>query len=156
RARMHCMLSGASGGHRPSSVPGLAAVVPPHSSHCRILIACIPFGPLDLQAIMTPLEFSLIAFAVAIGAGLLGSLLGLGGGIIIIPALTLLLKIDIRYAIGASVISVIATSSGAAAAYVRERMTNIRVAMLLEIATTAGALTGAYLAGLISTRWLYI
>jgi len=105
---------------------------------------------------MTPLEFSLIAFAVAIGAGLLGSLLGLGGGIIIIPALTLLLKIDIRYAIGASVISVIATSSGAAAAYVRERMTNIRVAMLLEIATTAGALTGAYLAGLISTRWLYI
>ncbi len=105
---------------------------------------------------MTPVEFTLISFVIAIAAGVLGSILGLGGGIIVIPALTLLLKIDIRYAIGASVISVIATSSGAAAAYVRERMTNLRVAMLLEIATTAGALTGAYLAGLISSRWLYI
>lgn len=105
---------------------------------------------------MTPVEFTLISFVIAIAAGMLGSLLGLGGGIIVIPALTLLLKIDIRYAIGASIISVIATSSGAAAGYVRERMTNLRVAMLLEIFTTAGALTGAYLAGLISSRWLYI
>lgn len=105
---------------------------------------------------MTPIEFTLISFVIAIAAGMLGSLLGLGGGIIVIPALTLLLKIDIRYAIGASIISVIATSSGAAAGYVRERMTNLRVAMLLEIFTTAGALTGAYLAGLISSRWLYI
>ncbi len=105
---------------------------------------------------MTPLEFTLISFIIAVTAGVLGSLLGLGGGIIVIPALTLLLKVDIHYAIGASIISVIATSSGAAAAYVRERMTNLRVAMLLEIATTAGALTGAYLAGLISPRWLYI
>jgi uncharacterized membrane protein YfcA len=105
---------------------------------------------------MSPFEFSLISFVVAIAAGMLGSLLGLGGGIIVIPALTLLLKIDIRFAIGASIVSVIATSSGAAAAYVRERMTNLRVAMLLELATTSGALTGAYLAGLISPRWLYV
>jgi uncharacterized membrane protein YfcA len=105
---------------------------------------------------MTPIEFFLAAFAISLAAGLLGSLLGLGGGIIVIPALTLLLGVDIRYAIGASIVAVIATSSGAAAAYVRERMTNLRVAMFLEIATTAGALSGAYLAGVISARWLYI
>src|SRR5207302_4436630 len=81
---------------------------------------------------------------------------GLGGGIIVVPALTLLLHIDIRYAIGASIVSVIATSSGAAAAYVRERMANLRVAMVLEIATTTGALTGAFLAGVIGGRWMYI
>ncbi|MFI5378731.1 MAG: sulfite exporter TauE/SafE family protein [Tepidisphaerales bacterium] len=105
---------------------------------------------------MTPLVFTLVTFAMSLAAGALGSLLGLGGGIIVIPALTLLLGIDIRYAIGASVVSVIATSSGAAAAYVRERLTNLRVAMLLEIGTTTGALTGAYLAGVLAGRWLYI
>src|SRR3569833_1953947 len=105
---------------------------------------------------MTSLVFALIAFGMSVVAGVLGSLLGLGGGIIVVPALTLLLHIDIRYAIGASVVSVIATSSGAAAAYVRERMTNLRVAMALEIATTTGALTGAYLAGILAGRWLYI
>src|SRR5471032_2862314 len=105
---------------------------------------------------MTPLVFTLITFGISLAAGVLGSLLGLGGGIIVVPALTLLLHIDIRYAIGASIVSVIATSSGAAAAYVRERMANMRVAMVLEIATTCGALTGAYAAGHISTRWLYI
>jgi len=105
---------------------------------------------------MTPAIFLLVVFAISLGAGLLGSLLGLGGGIIVIPALTLLLHVDIRYAIGASIISVIATSSGAAATYVREHMTNLRVAMFLEVATTTGALTGAYVAGIISVRWLYI
>ena len=105
---------------------------------------------------MTPIEFFAAAFAISVAAGLLGSLLGLGGGIVVIPALTLLLGVDIRYAIGASIVSVIATSSGAAAAYVRERMTNLRVAMFLELATTSGAITGAYVAGLISTRWLYL
>ncbi|WP_437917410.1 sulfite exporter TauE/SafE family protein [Sorangium sp. So ce302] len=105
---------------------------------------------------MSPLTFTLLAIAASLGAGVLGSLLGLGGGIIVIPALTLLLGIDIRYAIGASIISVIATSSGAAAAYVRERMTNLRVAMVLEIATTTGALTGAFIAGRIGGRGLYI
>jgi uncharacterized membrane protein YfcA len=105
---------------------------------------------------MTPFEFTLLAFAISVAAGVLGSLLGLGGGIIIIPALTLLFKIDIRYAIGASIVSVIATSSGAAAAYVRERMTNLRVAMVLEVATVSGALTGAFVAGQVKGRWLYV
>ncbi len=89
-------------------------------------------------------------------AGFIGSLLGLGGGLIVIPTLTLALKVDIRYAIGASIVSIIATSSGAAAAYVRERMTNLRVAMVLEIATTLGALTGGYMAGRIAGRWLFV
>jgi uncharacterized protein len=105
---------------------------------------------------MTPLTFTLLVFGLSVGAGVLGSLLGLGGGIIVVPALTLLLHIDIRFAIGASIVSVIATSSGAAAAYVREGMTNLRVAMFLELGTTAGALSGAYLAGVIPARILYL
>jgi uncharacterized membrane protein YfcA len=95
-------------------------------------------------------------FAVSVAAGALGSLLGLGGGIIVIPALTLLLHVDLRFAIGASIVSVIATSSGAAAAYVRDGMTNLRVAMFLELGTTAGALSGAYLAGVVPVRTLYL
>jgi len=105
---------------------------------------------------MTPLEFMLLAFGVSLAAGLFGAVLGLGGGIVVVPALTLLLGIDIRYAIGASIISVIATSSGAGAAYVKGRLTNIRVSMLLETATTAGAIAGAFLAGIVSGRWLYL
>jgi uncharacterized protein len=93
---------------------------------------------------------TLIIAAGAFAAGVLGALTGLGGGIIIVPLLTLVFGIDIRYAIGASLVSVIATSSGAAAAYVREGYTNIRIGMLLEVATTVGALVGAYVAGLIS------
>ena len=105
---------------------------------------------------MTPFTFTLLVFVISLAAGLLGSLLGLGGGLVVVPALTLMLKIDIRFAIGASIVSVIATSSGAAAAYVRERMSNLRVAMFLEVGTTAGALTGAYLAGRISNSWLFM
>jgi uncharacterized membrane protein YfcA len=105
---------------------------------------------------MTPLVFVLLVFLISIVAGFLGSLLGLGGGLIVIPALTLLLHVDIRLAIGASIISVIATSSGAAAAYVREHLANIRVAMFLELGTTTGAITGAYLAGRVHPRFLYI
>ena len=105
---------------------------------------------------MTPLEFDMLLLLVSVAAGVLGSLIGLGGGIIVIPALTLLFGVDIRYAIGASIVSVIATSSGAAAAYVREGMTNLRVAMVLELATVSGAITGAYLAGWLGGRWLYV
>ena len=105
---------------------------------------------------MTPAQFSLEVFGISLVAGVLGALLGLGGGIIVVPALTLLFGLDIRYAIGASIVSVIATSSGAAASYVREHMTNLRVAMLLELGTTTGALTGAFLAGVLHTRWLYV
>ena len=105
---------------------------------------------------MTPLLFALSIFGIGLFAGLLGALLGLGGGIIVVPALTLLMGLDIRYAIGASIVSVIATSSGAAAAYVRENLTNLRLAMLLEVATSAGALSGAYVAGLVPDRWLFV
>ena len=105
---------------------------------------------------MTPFEFVLICFFISVAAGIFGSLLGLGGGFIIIPVLTLLFGINIRFAIGASIVSIIATSSGAAAAYVRERLTNLRVAMFLEIGTTLGALSGAYLSGHINERWLHI
>ncbi len=86
----------------------------------------------------------------AFGAGLLGALTGLGGGIVIVPMLTLIFHVDIRYAIGASLVSVIATSSGAAAAYVREGYTNVRVGMLLEVATTLGAILGAVIAGFVA------
>ncbi|SFM08306.1 sulfite exporter TauE/SafE family protein [Pelosinus propionicus] len=93
---------------------------------------------------------------VSISAGVLGSILGLGGGIVVTPALTLLFGVDIQHAIGASLISVIATSSGAAVAYIKDGITNIRVGMFLEIATTVGAITGALIAGLISPKLLYI
>ncbi len=92
----------------------------------------------------------------AFGAGLLGALTGLGGGLVVVPMMTLLFHIDLRYAIGASLVSVIATSSGAAAAYVREGFTNVRVGIFLEVATTIGALVGAALAGFIPTSALAI
>jgi uncharacterized membrane protein YfcA len=94
--------------------------------------------------------FSLVVAAVSVGAGALGALTGLGGGVIIVPALTLAFGVNIRYAMGASLVSVIATSSGAAASYVREGFTNIRIGMFLEVATTTGALIGAFITGLIS------
>lgn len=89
-------------------------------------------------------------------AGLIGSLTGLGGGVIIIPLLTLLLNVDIHYAIGASLVSVIATSSGSAAAYVKEGITNMRLGMFLEIATTIGAVSGAYLSSYIPATYIAI
>ncbi|MDA8244046.1 MAG: sulfite exporter TauE/SafE family protein [Elusimicrobia bacterium] len=95
---------------------------------------------------MPVLLFTAIVALGAFAAGFLGSLTGLGGGVVIIPLLTVGFGVDIRYAIGASLVSVIATSSGAAAAYVREGFSNIRIGMFLEIATTLGALLGAFLA----------
>ncbi|MEO6894379.1 MAG: sulfite exporter TauE/SafE family protein [Ginsengibacter sp.] len=95
---------------------------------------------------MTVLLFSFIVLVGSFLAGLVGSLTGLGGGVIIIPMLTLVFGVDIHYAIGASLISVIATSSGAAAAYVKEGISNIRIGMFLEIATTLGAVGGAVIA----------
>jgi uncharacterized protein len=91
-------------------------------------------------------EFTAVLWAGSLAAGLVGSLTGLGGGVIIVPLLTLGLGVDIRYAVGASLVSVIATSSGSAVAYVREGFSNIRVGMLLEIATTLGATLGASIA----------
>lgn len=95
---------------------------------------------------MNTLEMALLVWSASLGAGFLGALTGLGGGVVIVPLLTLGFGIDIRYAAGASLISVIATSSGAAAAYVREGYSNVRIGMFLEIATTLGAIGGAYLA----------
>lgn len=89
-------------------------------------------------------------------AGMLGALTGLGGGVVIVPLLTLVFGVDIRYAIGASLVSVIATSSGAAAAYLKEGYSNMRVGMFLEMATTAGALSGAFIAGYVSTSAIAI
>jgi uncharacterized membrane protein YfcA/uncharacterized membrane protein len=105
-----------------------------------------------------PLSFAdiVLIFVGAVLAGLLGALVGLGGGVLIVPLLTLAFGLPIEYAIGASIISVIATSSGAAAAYVRDHITNLRVGMFLEIATTTGAVCGAFVAGLINPTILYI
>jgi uncharacterized protein len=97
------------------------------------------------------IEFSSAILLTSFFAGLLGALTGLGGGVVIVPVLVLLFHIDLRYAIGASLISVIATSSGAAVAYVREGFSNVRIGMFLEVATTLGAVGGAYLAARVST-----
>ena len=105
---------------------------------------------------MSVILLSVIILFGAYFAGLLGSLTGLGGGFIIIPLLTLGLHVNIHYAIGASLVSVIATSSGSAAAYVKEGITNIRIGMFLEIATTIGALAGAILALHVPTHFIAI
>lgn len=105
---------------------------------------------------MSVLLFTLIVLAGAFLAGLIGSLTGLGGGVIIIPLLTLVLGVDIHYAIGASIISVIATSSGSAAAYVREGITNVRIGMFLEIATTVSAVIGAVVTVFIDPNYIAI
>jgi uncharacterized protein len=92
------------------------------------------------------LEFTAVVWVGSLLAGFLGALTGLGGGVVIVPLLTLVFHVDLKYAIGAALVSVIATSSGAAAAYVKEGYSNVRVGMFLEIATTIGALAGAGLA----------
>jgi len=103
-----------------------------------------------------PIFFLIVLFLISVAAGFLGSLLGLGGGMIVIPALTLLFHVDIHYAFGASIVSIIATSCGAAAAYVKEKITNIRIGMFLEVATTVGAITGATLLAVVRTPALFI
>jgi uncharacterized protein len=105
---------------------------------------------------MTILSFTVLIALGSFVAGFLGALTGLGGGVVIVPLLTLVFGVDIRYAIGASLVSVIATSSGAAAAYVREGYSNIRIGMFLEIATTIGAIVGAMLAARVSTGTIAI
>ncbi len=105
---------------------------------------------------MTILTITVLVAIGSFAAGLLGSLTGLGGGLIIVPMLTLLFHVDLRYAIGASLVSIIATSSGAAAAFVREGYTNVRVGILLEVGTVVGALVGAALAGITPTNVLAI
>jgi uncharacterized membrane protein YfcA len=103
---------------------------------------------------MIVILFFLTLFIASIAAGALGSILGIGGGLIVIPVLTLFLGVDIHYAIGASIVSIIATSSGAAATYVRDRITNLRIGMFLETATTTGAIIGAAIAAYLSATIL--
>ncbi|SEF70182.1 hypothetical protein SAMN05421819_0873 [Bryocella elongata] len=98
------------------------------------------------------LSFAALLFSTSILAGLLGSLTGLGGGVVLVPVLVLIFKVDIHYAIGASLVSVIATSSGAAVAYVKEGLSNVRIGMFLEVATTVGALVGAWLTTHVTTH----
>ncbi len=105
---------------------------------------------------MTILSFTIILFLGAVTAGIIGSLSGLGGGIVVIPLLTILLGVDLHYAIGAALVSVIATSSGSAAAYVREGITNMRLGMFLEIATTAGAVAGALIATVAPSSYIAV
>jgi uncharacterized membrane protein YfcA len=105
---------------------------------------------------MNVLEFTFLVCIGSVLAGLLGSLTGLGGGVVLVPLLTIFFKVDLHYAIGASLVSVIATSSGAAAAYVREGFSNIRIGMFLEIATTLGALLGAFLTAEVPTSAIAI
>jgi uncharacterized membrane protein YfcA len=105
---------------------------------------------------MTAITFTFAVWAISMVAGFLGALTGLGGGVVVVPALTLALGVDLKYAMGASLVSVIATSSGAAAAYVREGFSNIRIGMFLEVATTIGAVAGAFLVGRVSTHALAI
>jgi len=104
---------------------------------------------------MTP-QADLGIFAISVAAGIIGALAGVGGGILVIPALTIVFGVDIHLAIGASIVSVIATSSGAAAAYVRDRLADMRVGMFLELATTTGAVCGALLAVMVAPAFLYV
>ncbi len=112
--------------------------------------------PIDVQHLHFSLLVMLLIFVGSIAAGLLGSLIGLGGGVLVIPLLTLVFGLPIAFAIGASIISVIATSSGAAAAYVHDHLTNMRVGMFLELTTTLGAMSGAFLSGLLAPSLLSV
>jgi len=102
------------------------------------------------------LELTALLGAGACAAGFVGSLTGLGGGVVIVPLLTLGLGVDIRYAVGTALVSVIATSSGAAAAYVREGYSNLRLGIFFEVATTLGAVAGAFVATWAPTRAIAI
>ncbi len=105
---------------------------------------------------MSIFEFSLLVWMGSFSAGFLGALTGLGGGVVIVPLLTSIFGVDIRYAVGASLVSVIATSCGAASAYIKEGFTNLRIGMFLEVATTLGAIFGALIATFVSVKALAI
>lgn len=105
---------------------------------------------------MNILEFSLLVWVGSFTAGLLGALTGLGGGVVIVPLLTSVFGVDIRYAVGASLVSVIATSLGAASTYIKKGYTNLRLGMFLEVATTVGAIIGAFIAVFVSIKALTI
>lgn len=99
--------------------------------------------------------FELYLFIVAFSSAAIGGMLGLGSGLFVVPVLTMFSHVDIRTAIGASLVSVIACSCAGAAPYLESRLTNIRLAIVLEVATTLGALSGVFVAGMIASRWLF-
>lgn len=103
-----------------------------------------------------PTYFEAVLFSLSVAAGAVGSILGLGGGMILVPILTLVFKVKIQYAMGASIISVIATSSGASATFAKDHVTNIRLGMLLAIAATIGGWGGAMLSGFVQTKLLFL
>jgi len=105
---------------------------------------------------VTPLEFTAALVGVGVLAGGLGALLGLGGGFIVVPVLTLVFNVNIRLAIGASIVTIIATSSGATVAFLRDHLANLRIGMFLEVATTTGAVTGAFLGSVLVPRVLFV
>ena len=105
---------------------------------------------------MTEVEFTGLAVMGSLLAGFLGSLAGLGGGVVIVPMLTLGFHVDVHYAIGASLVSVIGTSCGAQAAMPREAFSNLRIGLFLEIATTIGAVCGAFLSGSTPVKWIAV
>jgi uncharacterized membrane protein YfcA len=113
-------------------------------------------APLVLDRHASVLQLTLWVAAGSLLAGLLGSMTGLGGGVVIVPMLTIFFGVDIRYAMGASLVSIIATSSSAAAAYVREGFSNIRIGMFMEMATTIGAIAGALLAAAVPTHTIAV
>ena len=106
----------------------------------------VMLGPVDV----------LVIFLVSIIAGFIGALFGLGGGVLIIPFLTLVEGVPVPLAVGASIVSVVATSSSSAAAYVQDHLTNLRLGMFLEIGTVAGAITGAFVAVFLPASALFI
>src|SRR6476469_9840312 len=116
---------------------------PHHAAHVK--------SSLLAHGVVTLVTMALLIAFGSFAAGLLGALTGLGGGIVVVPMLTLLFHVPLRFAIGASLVSVIAMSSGAAAAYVREGYTNVRIGIFLEVATTIGAVTGAAISGYVPT-----
>src|SRR5713101_7669943 len=119
-------------------------------AHCLAGEALGMIGEAMHTGSLTVWQLTVLVWIGSAIAGLLGSLTGLGGGVVLVPLLTLFFKVDIRYAVGASLVSVIATSSGAAAGYVKEGFSNIRIGMFLEIATTLGAVLGAFVAAKVS------
>ena len=105
---------------------------------------------------MALIPFFCAVLLTSLAAGTVGAVLGLGGGMLLVPILSIFYGVDMHYAMGASIISVIATSSGAAASYLRTGLSNIRIGLFLAMATISGALTGAVLAGIAPVRWLQL